>query len=295
MKIVYSHWSNADILHQKLFPEMAAASNYLAQKQGFKTVLYTDSKGYELLHKINFNEFKQLDEKKLNQFPKTGWSLGKLLTISDIDYPFLHIDFDLFLLKPLDSKILSQDNLFLHREIWMDNVLKTSCKIIGKRPSLVPESNSYISYNCAIFGGQNYKTFNKAAQNICNFAIENSEFLESIAQQQRALKKENKVKHHLYLAMMLEQLWLPQITEQDSKINTILTNDKIKNLNEKQYYSNNKFYEKDDNIFEIEFKTYLKELNILANELGIIHFYASTKKNYKKKIIKFANSKNLTF
>lgn len=295
MKIIYSHWSNADILHQGLFPEMAAVSNYLAQKQGFETVLYTDSKGYELLNKINFTEFKQLDENKLNQFPRTGWSLGKLLAISNINHPFLHIDFDLFLLKPLESQLLLKNNLFLHQEIWMEDVLKTSCKIIGKFPSLVPENNNYKSYNCAIFGGQNYKSFNKAAQNICDFAIQNAEFLEAITQQQRSLKKENKVKNHLYLAMMLEQLWLPKILEKESKINTILTNDKINELEKKQYYLNNKFYEINDNSYELEFKTYLKELDMLANKMGIIHFYASTKKSFKHKIINFAKTKGLAF
>ena len=209
-------------------------ANFFVKSHGYKTILYTDSQGYDLYKNIKFDEFRELPQNILDQFPSVGWSLGKLLTVSLIKEPFLHFDFDLFLTKPLENNILQKDVVFLHQEIWMDFILKQSSRIIQKKPSILENINSsYRSYNCAIFGGNNFEAFNKASKEVIEFAIKHKDFLEKIVSSQDSLKDKGLVNYYTYFPMILEQLWLPEILKlKQLNCETILFTEEIKKIEE---------------------------------------------------------------
>ena len=117
--IVYSSWLGANykgILDQKDF---AIYSNRLAQKAGYKTIVYTDKKSKEFLKGIPFNEIIDFDENILSQLPKTMWAAGKLLAISKQRDAFIHMDFDMFIYKNIFlEKIQNSDFFIFHEEPW---------------------------------------------------------------------------------------------------------------------------------------------------------------------------------
>jgi len=298
MKIIFSYWSDANPEEKFFFKEIAAVSNYFAKQHGYETVLYTDVSGNLLLNKIDYDNIILMPENLLNKFPKTGWSLGKLLATSMIKEPFFHLDFDLFLFKPLEENIINSPITFLHDEIWMDAILANSSFVLKKKPELLKNLNNYRSYNCAIFGGKDYKTFNEVSKYIYEYAIENAEFLEKISTQQRTFKNKKIVNDYLYLAMILEQLWLPQIIKlKGFDLKTILHNSKMDKFINKNYAEDidTKNFTKQTRNFEHdkEYREYFWLLNKEASNKGYIHFFAKNKQNYKENIISFVKEKGL--
>jgi hypothetical protein len=300
MKIVFSYWSKANPEHDPLFKELAAVSNYFAKQHGYETVLYTDIAGNLLLNKIEYDKIILMPEHILNKFPKTGWSLGKLLATSMINEPFLHLDFDLFLFKPIEESVFNKQAVFFHDEIWMDEVLANSSFVLKRKPEILKDNNNYRSYNCAIFGGNNYKAFQDAAKYICNFAITNSDFLEKMSLQQRQLKRKELVNNYIYLAMLLEQLWMPQILLKNGvNISTVLYEEAMDKFVIKNYAENidvSNFTKQEKNLEnEKEYREFYILLNKSATEKGYIHYFARNKENYKEKIISFAKEKGIKY
>lgn len=300
MKIIFSHWSKANPEHEGLFKELAAVSNYFAKQHGYETVLYTDGAGQLLLNNIEYDNIVRMPESILNKFPKTGWSLGKLLATSMINEPFLHLDFDLFLFKPIEKDLFNKPAVFFHDEIWMDEVLANSIFVLKKKPELLKDITNYRSYNCAIFGGTNYEAFKESAKYICDFAIQHSDFLEKMSLQQRDLQRKKMVKNFIYLAMLLEQLWMPQIlSKKGVNIETILYNkemDKFINKNYAKDIDVTNFLKQEKNWeYEKEYREYYVMLNKEASKRGYVHYFARNKENYKEKIISFAKEKGLKY
>lgn len=301
MKIIFSHWSKAKPdEYQSVFKELAAVSNYFAKQHGYETVLYTDGPGEVLLQNIEYNNIIRMPEFLLDKFPKTGWSLGKLFATSMMGEPFLHLDFDLFLFKPIDQKFLEKPAVFFHDEIWMDEILANSSFVLKKCPELLKNNKNYRSYNCAIFGGTDYKSFRDVAKYICDFAVENSVFLEKMSLQQRELKRKKLVNNFIYLAMLLEQLWMPQLLKQrDISIETILYNPEMDRFINKNYAENidvTNFMQQEKNWeYEKEYREFYILLNKEASEKGYVHYFARNKENYKEKIISFAKEKGLKY
>jgi hypothetical protein len=301
MKIIFSYWSQAKPEHNSVFKELAAVSNYFAQQHGYETILYTDVAGNLLLNKIEYDQIILMPEHILNQFPQTGWSLGKLLATSMTNEPFLHLDFDLFLFKPIEEKFLNKEAVFFHDEIWMDETLANSSFILKKKPEILKDINNYRSYNCAIFGGNNYKAFQDSAKYICNFAMVNASFLEKMSMQQRVLKRKKLVNDYIYLAIMLEQLWMPQILLKKGvkNIETILYEESMGKYINKNYAENidvTNFTQQEKNSeHDTEYREFYNLLNKSATEKGYIHYFARNKENYKEKIISFAREKSLKY
>lgn len=294
MKIVFSHWSL-----QEPFLELAALSNYSARLHGYETILYTDSKGYNSLKNIEYSEFRELPENILNKFPKNGWSLGKLLAASLIKEPFLHFDFDLILSRPLNQEIFNKKAIFSYQEIWMDYVLQKSIFIIKKIPDIL-NNNDYRSYNCSIFGGQDFESFNNVCKYIYEYAIEHAEYYDKISSHHDALKEKGIVKHYLFLTNIFEQLWMPKMLKNlNIDIDTILFNNNIQILENINYLENinpNDFWDKDYILkYQNNFSQYYKNINFLAKTYGIQHFFNQTKNTYRDKIINLCKTNKITY
>jgi hypothetical protein len=303
MKVIFSFWTKPGLKNSKFFKAMAATSNFFAQKCGYETVLYTDNKGREVLSKINYNNIIDLPEETLNKFPTSVWSMGKILTASLLKEPFIHIDFDLFLKSPLNPELLLKEAIFFHQEIWMDRPLADTSFIVKKRPENLKDNNSIRSYNCAIFGGTNYSAFNEVCKEICDFAIDNSNFLDKMSEQQNILYRKGLVRHYLYLPMLLEQLWMPQLLKNKNiTIDTVLNNAELKQyeiVNYAENYNPANFLNHSESEWKnikIENSKYLQLLQKESNKINISHLYTLSRTPEKKaQIINFANENNLIF
>lgn len=300
MKIVFTFWSRAKPFTQISFlKEMAAVSNFFAQKHGYETVLYTDDLGENFLYKIPYNNILRLPDNILNKFPNCIWNMGKVLTTSYINEPFIHLDLDLFLYKPIKEEFFKKEAVFFHEEIWMDKTLLDTSFIIKKFPKNLI-NKSYRSYNCAMFGGTNYKAFNQAAKEVCMFIIENADFLNKMHIQQEKLKNKGLVDNHLYLSYLVEQLWIPNLLKNNGiNIDIILNDVNLKEYELKDYIKDydpsNFLNKKNENQFVKEYYKYFSILNLKSKELGYHHCYSENKDIFKDKIIDFARRKNLTY
>lgn len=281
MKVLFTNWAGAKTLHGISSVEAGAVSNYFAQKNGYETIFFGDKTSLLWFKNVKYDEMIELPSDKLDLFPKTAWSIAKLLTVSQINEPFIHLDLDFFLKKDISDDIKSKEAFFFHQEIWMDIVFAKSEFILKRKPKELINNFNKRSFNCSIFGGQNYKAFNKACKIICDFAIENANFLEVLNNDYIELKRKNLVSDYLYLTTLLEQLWMPQLLINDNiNIETILTNDQIKEF-EKIDYSRD-FNPKDLTLNasgQTEDKnknTYNQYYNLLNNEAtsrSLIHMY----------------------
>jgi hypothetical protein len=298
MKVVFSHWSQSKSDSNKFFKELAAVSNFLAKNCGYETVLYTDDLGESASYKIEYDNVVRLPQNVLDKFPKTLWNLGKLLAVSLVKEPFIHLDFDLLLMNPVNEDLLKKPAIFFHQETWMDRTLLDSSFIIKRSPQNL--NKNYRSYNCAIMGGTDYKAFNEVSKEIYNFVIENGEYLEKMNIQQNKMKKKNQVKDYLYLPMLVEQLWMPQLLKNKNiNIETVLydkTFDEYELVDYTENYDPKAFMEKIDqeNIIK-KYHEYFALLNTKAKELGHVHYYGENKYKFKDNIIKFALDNNLKY
>jgi len=305
MKVIFSFWTLPNKVQKDLefFKAMAATSNFFAQRCGYETVLYTDSSAKEVFSKINYNNVIDLPQETLNKFPTSVWSMGKILTASLINEPFIHIDFDIFLKSPLNPELLLNEAIFFHHEIWMDRPLADTTFLIKRKPENLKNNHSVRSYNCGIFGGTNYIAFKEVCKEICDFAIENSKFLDKMSEQQNKLYVKGLVRHPLYLPMLLEQLWIPELLKNKGiTINTILNNSELNEyeiLNYAENYDPSNFL----NHSESEWKNiktqntkYFGLLQEESKKINISHLYtlSRTDKN-KAEVINFANYNNLSY
>lgn len=189
--LVYSYWgkkASAETL------DMAYISNYLAQKQGYKTVLYIDKKNKEeFINKIPYSEVVEFDDNILEQLPPAVWSAGKILAASIETRPFLHVDFDLFILNnKFYDYVKNEEFITYHYEPWWS--LKTEIGKIFHKEALkyfikntdnafkLDYSKDLDSYNCAIFGSckkENIEIINKECQFIIKALIKSKNIIQN--------------------------------------------------------------------------------------------------------------------
>ena len=196
------------------FYHMANTSNFFAQKNKYKTILYCDEQNFDLLKNIPYNEIKILPSKIMNEIPRGLWSMAKIVALSDIEEPSIVIDLDLFLFKKLDKKKLDTDIIYLHDEPYSPNFvdpLLEWCKEV-----IFPEVkhlNSNLSHNCGIIGGQNYKAIKSVAKEIIELVIQNNKKWDELSKQESKnifLKKYYPLDENaLFIPIVLiEQIWM---------------------------------------------------------------------------------------
>jgi hypothetical protein len=151
--------------------KFAEISCPLLNKHGYETILYTSSKYIDLFKHIKYKEIILLDEEYLNRFPNDFWSIAKLISIRNINQPFIHCDLDLFLIKDISDNIKNSKFFAFHPEKWVEQ------KLFYEHASFLskyfPEINKseFMSYNLGLFGGQNFQSINKASISVLNFFI----------------------------------------------------------------------------------------------------------------------------
>lgn len=258
--IVFSACSfKRQLLHTN--PPLAAYSNYLAKRHGYKTRLYTDLKNYKLLKNIEYDEIIFLDEKIIKEFPETGWSLGKILTMSMVNEPFIHIDFDLLLVNDIPKYIKNTPCFLLHNEPHLDCKKSMIQKLYNKYQNLDEINYNFVhSTNCAIFGVNDYKTVNESCKKVLDYTMINNKFLKKYSNLLYSKYDDNN-----FFALFLEQILLLNII-----------NNKINNLS-----------------LIINKKTF-SEISREADKLKLFHIWGG-KINFLEKFENVAKNKNLKY
>lgn len=125
-------------------------------KQWFKEVhLVTDVKGKELVekHGLKFDNINTDLEEVMKGVYKNHWSLGKIYACKIQDKPFMHIDIDVILFKPLPESFLKAEAGFQNYEgenysfIYL-NLIQHCKENIDKVPKwFIPK---FSAYNCGL-------------------------------------------------------------------------------------------------------------------------------------------------
>jgi hypothetical protein len=162
---------------------MAKISLKLIKNHGYKTVIYLDEKNYDKFNDLDYDEKILIDQNKLENLPTSIWCLGKLLVFSEINEPFLHIDFDLFVKENNLEYFLKEKFVCFHEERWVDinNVLKrldydNLISRFTNSPHFL-NKNEIKSYNCAVIGGTAIKEIQESAKIVLDYARKNKDFL----------------------------------------------------------------------------------------------------------------------
>lgn len=152
----------------------------------FKEVeLITDTKGYEILKKLNLpftNVVIELD--RLENINENLWAIGKLYSYSIQDKPFVHIDYDFYLWDNLDDisnhDIICQEieqDFYLYNGILERYLNKVDCldTTIGKY--LFKYGSNVFALNCGIFGGYNIPMIKKYSETALKIGYEMNNLL----------------------------------------------------------------------------------------------------------------------
>lgn len=217
MKAIFSFLENSN--YKIVQPvELAALANFCAQKQGFETIFFGNEDSLKKFGKIKYNDKFKLEEECNRNLPKCFWSASKLIALSMMKEPCIHIDMDLLLTKPLTKDFLKNDIICFHDEFFnikryerLQNFYKIS-----------PQQHNSIlgfTYNCGIIGGNDIVTINKGIKILFDFISKNKNYIDNIH-----------FKHpYLPTSVLIEQIWLFQIFKSLNKEITCLVN--VKNFN----------------------------------------------------------------
>jgi hypothetical protein len=202
MKAVFSFWSKPfkRSLHKSFagFPnqEYFATSFKLAlltAKKNFETTqLVTDTEGYQMLvveMGLEFDEV-SLALNDIADIPANLWAFGKLHAYGIQTGPFVHLDFDMFFLRPIPdavktAAILTQSTetfdkydfyrwgvhwiLATHKNLPMEFAVTKS----------IPYHNQ-LAYNAGLMGGNNWKALADYAQKAQKFVRDNLAIIEAL-------------------------------------------------------------------------------------------------------------------
>jgi hypothetical protein len=220
MKIIFSYTTQTEGAPSPNWPQLAALSNYYFKHQGFETIFFGDDIALNLFKNIKYDHFELIKNNELDQFPKCLWSMIKLIAISKINEPFIHVDMDLLYMK-IDKDKINKDVVCLHDEFFLNTSMKRLQNFFNIQPI---ENEEIYSYNCGILGGNDYITFHKAINILFQFINNNYDHISNVYNAQH---KNLENKYFFYPAVLVEQIWFFQILKSlDAKINTICGNSK---------------------------------------------------------------------
>lgn len=156
---------------------------FMARRHFKEVVLISDDWGVDIFKQIKApvteysNSFNDL--KNVSQY---FWAYGKLIAYTEQKKPFVHIDNDVFLWKPLPERMLKADLCFQSHEPfdkpgygWYD-LLKIPWRSAPIKPQQIVDNEvTDFAYNCGVCGGNNlpfFKEWRKCSEEYI-FAPEN--------------------------------------------------------------------------------------------------------------------------
>ena len=188
MKIVQTFWSaNKSLLYDSFgwsLPEfhlMSWALSCMSLRQHYnEVVLYTDTKSASLLiDKLGFPYTDVIIQFDNLTCPTSHWAYPKILTYSLQADPFLHVDGDVYLPKPLNIKIQRAELVAQNQETGTDYYRKMveyflHCNFILPdwfRKSL--EKVSVLSYNAGVLGGNDLDFIQQYCEKVFRILYDN--------------------------------------------------------------------------------------------------------------------------
>ncbi len=208
MKIIFSNIKSFDrgsVPDNLYYLEMAALSNYFVKSNGFETIFFGDEDSLKEFKNIEYDHFQLINKKEIDIFPKCMWSMGKLVALTKVNEPVLHVDMDLFFNK-LDHTLINKDIICLHSEMFIKD-MPILQELFEIRPRQA-EGFDVVSYNCGIIGGKDYITINKSINILFNFINDNYDYINKIYNQYKNIEKYGSI---FFPAVLAEQIWLFQI------------------------------------------------------------------------------------
>lgn len=283
MKVIFSYLELDSHFFCNL--EMAKLTNSYAQQHGYKTCLYTDENGYrKLTPYINYDEVILFDKEVTSQLNPNIWSIGKILAMSMVKEPFMHIDFDLFLMKPLPNDFINKDFFSLYPEPWLfvipeyeESILEVY-KLYDHPEEL--DFKDFCSYNFAIVGGQKFKEINSVCSRLIDFSISKGQTLEKFLDKKLFNKNIKKplFSHPWSLAVIFEQILIKNLLSTIFNIEIFSIPDKNILLDFKYHQNMN---QKQELEYNLECKEILKRV-MIDNQIVHLHGEKETKLKYFK-------------
>jgi hypothetical protein len=195
MNIVWSFWSQPFFEYYKeswYSPRHHLMSWILSVKSAQQfypdIYLHTDVRGKELLVDTLGLEFKKvfLTLEDIDKKHSRWWALGKLYTYLQQEEPFIHLDSDVYLSKPLSASLTAASLLVQNEEQvkifsksmgWykpyqLHKILELTKGDFPEEWKWAIDHDQAIAYNCGIVGGQDVEFIKNYAQKAIDF-IEN--------------------------------------------------------------------------------------------------------------------------
>jgi len=156
-----------------------ALSTHLSKRRFDSTHLYADQGGREILEKagITFDEYTTLDRSSRDE---RWWSMGKVEAYSKQTGPFLHIDFDVFMVD-MDEKVYNAEVICQGVDILTDFNERCIelCREVG---AILPDyvehyikevRKDHVGHNTGIIGGTNPAAIVAYAKDALKFVNDN--------------------------------------------------------------------------------------------------------------------------
>lgn len=203
MRIIQSFWTKPSLCysedenarfnggwsHQKYAFYSFALSALTIKKHYNFVELYTDNYGLELFRdvlQLPYNKI-HVSLNSLDNYNPKLWAIGKLISCSIQEEPFLHLDNDIFLWDKLNYNESNFDIIAQNFEIDYPNytnafnfILKNFNWIPNEIKETYTKNNKILAYNAGVIGGKNFEFFKELKQKAFKFIDENIEFLEKM-------------------------------------------------------------------------------------------------------------------
>jgi hypothetical protein len=157
-------------------------------KQWFKCIeIVTDSAGADFIKQIGIpadSIIIRLDE--INHIRPELWAYGKMATYAMQNEPFLHLDYDVYLLKRpdavFDSQVITQNPESV-KEYYYDDRIKffdANFKNLPEEWKSFRKNKNQIAYNVGIIGGRNFRALRQYAEKGMKMIADNLHLINSM-------------------------------------------------------------------------------------------------------------------
>ncbi|WP_298312863.1 DUF6734 family protein [uncultured Aquimarina sp.] len=177
-------WSSTN-----LFFYSALLSCLTFKKQYGNVVMYTDDYGNELLKEKLQIPYTSVNTKleRLHHYPAGLWALGKILSYSLQNQPFLHVDTDVFIWNRFPESFISKDICFQNLEFnfprykeVLDLILREFVNVPDTLSKEYLKNGNINAYNAGVIGGNNTSFFKELAKIVFSFIDDNRSNLDKI-------------------------------------------------------------------------------------------------------------------
>ena len=182
MKAVMSFWTKPSVKNGYKYKSSAGFPSqyyfavsfwlsFMLAKNWFKRVeVVTDKAGADFIKQIGIPFDKTIVElDKINHIRPELWAFGKIKTYAMQDEPFIHLDYDAYMLKRPDvimnSDVFVQSPECIHEWYYADNIdfFDKNFEHLPKEWHSYRENYKRMAYNVGIIGGKNYKALQEYA------------------------------------------------------------------------------------------------------------------------------------